>query len=88
MGQVCLGDQQNRKEIADSWYVTDNRLTIILKVIFVEFLTLEDVEADQGRYLARVVSAVDLIKLSEARLTTDQWEEIGKEIRQPHSKLR
>ena len=46
------------------------------------------VEADQGRYLARVVSAVDVIKLSEARLTTDQWEEIGKEIRQPHSKLR
>ena len=58
------------------------------KMIYIEFLTLEDVEADQGRYLARVISAVDVIKLSEARLTTDQWEEIGKEIRQPHSKLR
>ena len=57
-------------------------------MIYIEFLTLEDVEADQGRYLARVISAVDVIKLSEARLTTDQWEEIGKEIRQPHSKLR
>ena len=60
----------------------------ILKVIYLEFITLEDVEAEQGRYLARVVSAVEVVKLSEARLTADQWEEIGKEIRQPHSKLR
>ena len=49
---------------------------------------MEDVEAEQGRYLARVVSAVEVVKLSEARLTADQWEEMGKEIRQPHSKLR
>ena len=43
---------------------------------------------DQGRYLARVVSAVEEVKLTEVRLTADQWEEIGKEIRQPHNKLR
>ena len=49
---------------------------------------MEDVEAEQGRYLTRSISAVEVVKLSEARLTSDQWEEIGKEIRQPHSKLR
>ena len=55
---------------------------------YLEFLTLEDVVGDQGRYLARVVSAVEEVKLTEVRLTADQWEEIGKEIRQPHNKLR
>ena len=50
--------------------------------------TLEDVEADQGRYLAMTVSSVAELRLTEARLSADQWEEVGKEIRQPHSKLR
>ena len=45
-------------------------------------------EADQGRYLAMTVSSVPELRLTEARLTADQWEEVGKEIRQPHSKLR
>ena len=34
------------------------------------------------------VSSVPELRLTEARLTADQWEEVGKEIRQPHSKLR
>ena len=49
---------------------------------------LEEVEPDHGRYLARSISAVEEIRLSEVRLSVDQWQEIGKEIKQPHSKLR
>ena len=49
---------------------------------------LEEVEPDHGRYLARSISAVEEIKLSEVRLSVDQWQEIGKEIKQPHNKLR
>ena len=49
---------------------------------------LEEVEPDHGRYLARSISAVEEIRLSEVRLSVDQWQEIGKEIKQPHNKLR
>ena len=49
---------------------------------------LEEVEADHGRYLARSVSAVESVRLTEVRLTADQWQEVGKEIKQPHNKLR
>ena len=38
---------------------------------------LEEVEADHGRYLARSVSAVESVRLTEVRLTADQWQEVG-----------
>ena len=49
---------------------------------------IDEVEYDQGRYLARSISAVEEIHLTDVKLSADQWEELGKELKQPHSKLR
>ena len=72
------------------------------------FDQLEELEPDQGRYLARTVSAVETVKVSrllschnlmrslmsavcqfsDAKLSPEHWEEIAREIKQPHNKLR
>ena len=49
---------------------------------------MDEVESGQGCYLARSISAVDEIHLTDVKLSADQWEELGKELKQPHNKLR
>ena len=41
-----------------------------------------------NRYEFRSISAIQEVRLSDVRLTADQWEEVAKEIKQPHNKLR
>ena len=53
-----------------------------------EYAHVDVVDPGVTRSFARTVSAVSEIRLSDIRISTDQWEEIGREIQQPHSKLK
>lgn len=61
---------------------SDKRLTCL------HYEQLDDIDPAITRSFARTISAVDEIRLSDVKITADQWEEIGREIKQPHSMLK
>ena len=58
------------------------------KLICLHYDEVDEIEKVCTRAFARTISAVDEIRLSDVQIIPKLWEEIGREIRQPHSKLK
>ena len=58
------------------------------KLTCLHYEQLDEIDPSVTRSFARTISAVNEIRLSDMKITADQWEEVGREIKKPHSMLK